>query len=150
MGCSISFFFFLYVCLCLCVYIYVVKDKWLQAYLFFFGSNYFSFVVSHITLVFNILLSNFFMLNVYSTVCSFPFSLHFGVSRAMAIMVTALYLSLFYGLYVNDWEYQMPMDTSSSRTTTFLVSSLCLAVYFSFSLKSGITSHFSNESDGIP
>ncbi|XP_015058916.1 heparan-alpha-glucosaminide N-acetyltransferase isoform X2 [Solanum pennellii] len=40
---------------------------------------------------------------------------------AMAIMVTALYLSLFYGLYVSDWEYQMPMDISSSEAKIFTV-----------------------------
>lgn len=40
---------------------------------------------------------------------------------AMAIMVTALYLSLFYGLYVPDWEYQMPMDISSSEAKIFTV-----------------------------
>lgn len=40
---------------------------------------------------------------------------------AMAIMVTALYLSLFYGLYVPDWEYQMPMDASPSEAKIFTV-----------------------------
>lgn len=70
------------------------------------------------------------------------FSFHFGFSRAMAIMVTALYLSLFYGLYVPDWEYQMPMDVSSLEAKIFKVScSLHLAVYFSFPS--------TNENDGI-
>ncbi|KAM3281236.1 heparan-alpha-glucosaminide N-acetyltransferase [Capsicum chacoense] len=40
---------------------------------------------------------------------------------AMATMVTALYLSLFYGLYVPDWEYQVPMDASSSEAKIFTV-----------------------------
>ncbi|WMV12888.1 hypothetical protein MTR67_006273 [Solanum verrucosum] len=36
---------------------------------------------------------------------------------AMTIMVTVIYLSLFYGLYVPDWEYQI----SSSKTEIFSV-----------------------------
>ncbi|KAM3377192.1 heparan-alpha-glucosaminide N-acetyltransferase-like [Capsicum galapagoense] len=40
---------------------------------------------------------------------------------ALTIIVTVVYLSLFYGLYVPDWEYQMPTDLSSSKTVTFSV-----------------------------
>ncbi|XP_016447995.1 uncharacterized protein LOC107773064 [Nicotiana tabacum] len=33
---------------------------------------------------------------------------------AIAIIVTVVYLSLFYGLYVNDWEYQLPTDITKT------------------------------------
>ncbi|KAG6651451.1 heparan-alpha-glucosaminide N-acetyltransferase-like [Carya illinoinensis] len=40
---------------------------------------------------------------------------------ALALMLTTLYLSLLYGLYVPDWEYQIPTEISSSTPKLFSV-----------------------------
>ncbi|XP_062155323.1 uncharacterized protein LOC133863394 isoform X1 [Alnus glutinosa] len=40
---------------------------------------------------------------------------------ALALMLTALYLSLLYGLYVPDWDFQIPIGTSSSTPELFTV-----------------------------
>uniref|UniRef100_A0A5B7BB13 Putative heparan-alpha-glucosaminide N-acetyltransferase n=1 Tax=Davidia involucrata TaxID=16924 RepID=A0A5B7BB13_DAVIN len=39
----------------------------------------------------------------------------------VTLVLTALYLSLLYGLYVPDWEYQIPTETSSLTSNIFLV-----------------------------
>ncbi|KAB2625064.1 heparan-alpha-glucosaminide N-acetyltransferase-like [Pyrus ussuriensis x Pyrus communis] len=36
---------------------------------------------------------------------------------AVALIITTIYLSLLYGLYVPDWEYQIPVDSSSAPKT---------------------------------
>ena len=36
-------------------------------------------------------------------------------------MISFVYLLLLYGLYVPDWEYQIPIENSSSAPKTFLV-----------------------------
>ncbi|XP_009359837.2 heparan-alpha-glucosaminide N-acetyltransferase [Pyrus x bretschneideri] len=36
---------------------------------------------------------------------------------AVALIITTIYLSLLYGLYVPDWEYQIPVDSSSALKT---------------------------------
>lgn len=54
----------------------------------------------------------------------FSYCLH--SCRAVILMISVLYLLLLYGLYVPDWEYQIPIGTSSSSSSapkTFLVSS---------------------------
>ncbi|XP_059456566.1 uncharacterized protein LOC132186602 [Corylus avellana] len=40
---------------------------------------------------------------------------------ALAFMLTTLYLSLSYGLYVPDWDFQIPIATSSSAPKLFTV-----------------------------
>ncbi|EEF50159.1 conserved hypothetical protein [Ricinus communis] len=40
---------------------------------------------------------------------------------AMALVLISTYLSLIYGLYVPDWEYQIPAEASSSPAKIFLV-----------------------------
>ncbi|KAB1201989.1 hypothetical protein CJ030_MR8G005371 [Morella rubra] len=35
--------------------------------------------------------------------------------RALALMLTTAYLCLLYGLYVPDWEYQIPTESSSTQ-----------------------------------
>jgi len=40
---------------------------------------------------------------------------------ALALMLTTLYLSLLYGLYVPDWDFQIPIETSSSAPKLFTV-----------------------------
>ncbi|ERN06418.1 hypothetical protein AMTR_s00016p00254920 [Amborella trichopoda] len=39
----------------------------------------------------------------------------------VGFVLSALYMSLLYGLYVPDWEYQIPVDGSSNATKTFSV-----------------------------
>ncbi|XP_041012617.1 heparan-alpha-glucosaminide N-acetyltransferase isoform X2 [Juglans microcarpa x Juglans regia] len=40
---------------------------------------------------------------------------------ALVLMLSTLYLSLLYGLYVPDWEYRIPIETSSSPPKLFSV-----------------------------
>ncbi|GMN45121.1 hypothetical protein TIFTF001_014309 [Ficus carica] len=40
---------------------------------------------------------------------------------AVALILSILYVILLYGLYVPDWEYQIPIETSLSSPKTFLV-----------------------------
>lgn len=42
--------------------------------------------------------------------------------RAVAMILSILYVILLYGLYVPDWEYQIPIETSFTSPKTFLVS----------------------------
>jgi heparan-alpha-glucosaminide N-acetyltransferase len=39
----------------------------------------------------------------------------------VAFVITTIYLSLLYGLYVPDWEYQILKEDQGSTLTTFLV-----------------------------
>jgi heparan-alpha-glucosaminide N-acetyltransferase len=41
--------------------------------------------------------------------------------RVVAFVITTIYLSLLYGLYVPDWEYQILKEDQGSTLTTFLV-----------------------------
>jgi heparan-alpha-glucosaminide N-acetyltransferase len=40
--------------------------------------------------------------------------------RVVAFVITTIYLSLLYGLYVPDWEYQILKEDQGSTLTTFL------------------------------
>lgn len=39
----------------------------------------------------------------------------------VALVLTTIYISLLYGLYVPDWKYQIPVETSSSAAKIYLV-----------------------------
>ncbi|WRX09130.1 Heparan-alpha-glucosaminide N-acetyltransferase [Theobroma cacao] len=54
-----------------------------------------------------------------------------------ALALTIIYISLLYGLYVPDWEYQIPVATSSSAPKFFSVSSSFL-LKISFKVKCGV------------
>ncbi|GAV77419.1 DUF1624 domain-containing protein [Cephalotus follicularis] len=45
----------------------------------------------------------------------------YRVQCCVALVITTIYISLSYGLYVPDWQYQIPVETSSSAPKIFYV-----------------------------
>lgn len=51
--------------------------------------------------------------------------------RALALFLSVIYLCLLYGMYVPDWEYEVPTEPSS-EPMKFSVSVLCLLHFHTY------------------